>query len=103
MRICEACNREFKTGNSYRVHKSLKHRQQPNAVIEEPVPKLQELESVQAAPKEAPKPTSEPKGWVEELDKKPREVSRNNSNHDDVWAWVAGGAAVVGAIILMFL
>jgi hypothetical protein len=92
-RNCEICDTEYKSGASYRVHKSRYHR--PNNVnddvtkTEEPLVEIkQEAEN---APESTPTPNPSPR--------KPTEVKPRGSGNND---WLVVGGAVVAVVLAIF-
>jgi hypothetical protein len=92
-RICPFDGKEFSSGNSYRVHKSKKHRgetpPQSNNISVEPAPTI-EAEVPEPEVIEEPQPASNP-----EVEEQTEKVGSGSG-----WIWLIGG--VVGLALLFF-
>lgn len=90
--FCSICNKQFKSGGSYRVHRYRYHR--PKPILEQPVEKTQAEESVEQTIEEN-RTEDDSSGEVTESEEEP-------SGSGLGWALGIGGAIIAVILFLIF-
>lgn len=91
--FCSICNRQFKSGGSFRIHKYRYHRQKPITMpiigekrIEEPIERIVE--------EKQPEP--------DEYSDEEAEIVKEKSDSDFGWVLGIGGAILAAILLLIF-